>query len=283
MWNWAIPAVSSLIGGGLNMIGQSQANDRAEDVAANQQALQREFATTGITWRARDIMRASGETGIHPLALLGVQGATYSPVTTAFAPESMGDAVSRAGQDIGNAIHRNADRALRERQLEMQEIQMNNLAERGALENEALRLQIASQRMRLAQMNAPSVPSTSAPGRMIDTTRLHMGITDNLELARETSSTPAIGLLKMPDGSYMPVKSKEATERLEDDVLGNLKHFFMRELGPSFWEKDPGRPARPGHRWTVNFWGNWVEVPERKPQRWPEADTMRLPGAGFRR
>lgn len=258
-WSAIIGAASSLLGGALNRSSANAANERAAEQAEVNRQEQERFAKLALTWRAEDAMNAYKKTGIHPLAMLGVQGASYSPSAAAFTPSGMGDAVARAGQDISSAINRNADRRLREEQLRLQEVQMNSMAERGQLENELLRTQIASQRMRLAQMNAPSMPN-EVP-RLVDTTRLHQGITDNIDVARENRSVPGVGYLKMPDGSLMPVKSKEGQERLEDDVLGNLKHFVMREFGPSFWEKDPGRPARPGMRWTVNFWGNWVEVP----------------------
>lgn len=261
VWSAIIGAASSLIGGALNRSAANDANERAAEQAEVNRQEQERFAKLGLTWRAEDAMNAYKKTGIHPLAMLGVQGSTYSPVSAAFTPASMGDSVARAGQDIGNAIHRGADRALRERALRLQEVQLNNAAERGSLENELLRMNIASQRMRLAQMNAPAAPS-AAP-TMVDTTRLHQGITDNMDIAREPGSSTGIGYLKMPDGSLMPVKSEAAGQRLEDDALGNLKHFIMREFGPSFWEKDPGRPARPGYRWTVNFAGNWIEVPVR--------------------
>lgn len=262
----SVLAAAANIGGGLVGGGSSRkANELAEEQATANRQAQLTAMQHGITWRAQDVMNAYKSTGIHPLALLGVQGPTYSPVSSAFTTSPVGESIGRAGQDISRGMHATADRELRGAAIKVQQDMLGIARERGTLENELIRTQIASERARLSQVSAPPMPSPnqrwSLPG-VADTTMLHRDIALRRDPSREDSSTPGVGYLSMPDGSLMPVKSKEAQERLEDDVLGNLKHFVQRELGPSFWERDPGRAASPGMRWTVNLWGNWVQVPK---------------------
>lgn len=268
------PFFGSVLAGATNLVGgliggenQRKANENAKDAAEANNRRAWELAVHGTEIKAYDVMKAYEQTGIHPLALLGMSGPTYTPSTAAFiGGNPVGEGLGRMGQDISRGLHATADRELREKSMALQETALANSAERGALENELLRIRIASERARLTQVSAPAMPSPSdrwtLDGQIPDTTRLHQGMSVLPDASRESSSVPGVGYLKMPDGSYMPVKSKEATDRLEDDTLGNIKHFIQREFGPSFWEKDPGRPARPGYRWTVNFFGNWVEVPK---------------------
>ena len=97
-------------------------------------------------------MNAYQESGINPLALLGVQGPTYSPVTPAFiGGNPVGEGIARAGQDISRGIHATADRELRAASLALQKKSMEDAAERGGLENELLRIKILSEMQRLNQ------------------------------------------------------------------------------------------------------------------------------------
>lgn len=83
---------------------------RSAESAANKNAdLQREFAKNSIRWRVADAKAA----GIHPLAALGSQGISASPVYV-----GSGDAgLSAAGQDIGRAISAAATPAEKEDRL----------------------------------------------------------------------------------------------------------------------------------------------------------------------
>lgn len=193
-WSAIIGAASSLIGGALNRSGSSSANERAAEQAEVARQDQERFAKLGLTWRAEDAINAYKKTGIHPLAMLGVQGATYTPVSAAFTPSGMGDSIARAGQDVSRAISANADRGLRQEQLDLQRAHANLLTERSGLENEALRLQIEQQKANLARSMTPGVGFSNVVG-------------------------PSWEYVKTPTG-YMLLKSRQAQERLEDDFIG---------------------------------------------------------------
>lgn len=84
-----IPIVGNIISGAIK--------SRSAESAGNKNAdLQREFAKNSIRWRVADAKAA----GIHPLAALGSQGISASPVYA-----GGGDyGLSEAGQDIGRAM-----------------------------------------------------------------------------------------------------------------------------------------------------------------------------------
>lgn len=86
----AIAAGASALGGALS----NRANRKA---MARQEAFQREFAQHGVRWRVEDAKQA----GVHPLYALGAQLPSASPMVI---PDSMGPALSEAGQSLGSAV-----------------------------------------------------------------------------------------------------------------------------------------------------------------------------------
>lgn len=191
----------NLLGGLLNTIAGGRARDDAQAMANEQMAQQRLFATTGLQWRAGDAMKAYAATGIHPLALLGVQGPSYSPVNfVGGADTSMGDAVARSGQDISRAIAAGSDRESRNAMA----TRFDNLTqERMQLDNELIRTRIASERARLlGDQLGPAMPS-GRPGVVPGTNVVG----------------PSWEYVKTPTG-YMLLKSDAAQKRLEDDIVG---------------------------------------------------------------
>lgn len=102
-----VGAVGSLVGGALsdksNRKVASATNDRSYEIAQEDRTLQREFARSGIQWRAEDAKAA----GLHPLYALGGTGATYtpSPISLVTPDQSgFGRGLAEAGQNLGRAI-----------------------------------------------------------------------------------------------------------------------------------------------------------------------------------
>lgn len=133
-----IGAVGSLIG------GQS-----AKKEARRQERVQREFAQHGIRWKVDDARAA----GLHPLAALGASTSSYQPV-------AVGDSgYASAGQDLGRAI--DSTRTAPERDAAYTQALQRLQLERGGLENELLRSQIA--RLRQAGGSGPAMASGDDP------------------------------------------------------------------------------------------------------------------------
>lgn len=102
---------------------------------------QKKVLQNQIQWRVQDAEKA----GLHPLAALGVVPAAGPSPAPGTDFGSMGQDIGRAAEALLSPEDKSAGRVL---QLQL---------ERGALENELLRTQIASQRMRNLQQAAPGV------------------------------------------------------------------------------------------------------------------------------
>lgn len=139
-----IAAGTKLLGG---LMGSAEANKAAQRDWDNQKLVLK----NQIYWKAQDAIRA----GLHPLAGLGVNPAS-GPAPTQVG--GMGDAMASMGQDIGRAAEAmmTPEDKAGSRMLQLQ-------VEGQTLNNELLKTQIASQRMRNMQQATPGVPSTGRP------------------------------------------------------------------------------------------------------------------------
>lgn len=136
-------------------LAQAQANNATQERIAQQNiANQKEFAQQGIRWKVADAQAA----GLHPLAALGSQVSSFSPIsvgssTADIKPASM--QLPDMGQNIDRAI--NATRTGTEKvdayTAQLQALQL----ERGSLENTLLKSQI----LRNTQPSQPNFPSSS--------------------------------------------------------------------------------------------------------------------------
>lgn len=139
----AASAVAGLIGSGIDAwVSQSNAKRNIK--------MQREFAQHGVRWKVDDAKKA----GVHPLAALGAQTHSFSPVSVG---SDFGTSLANAGQDISRAM--NATRTGEERQNAYQKTLMDLQIERGGLENEILRQQLASSIARSVQASGPPMQS----------------------------------------------------------------------------------------------------------------------------
>lgn len=140
----------AVIGAGLSaagsVIGNALGNKAAKDAANKAWDRQQIVMQNQIQWKVQDAVKA----GLHPLAALGVNPA--SGPAAAMVGGDLGSNLAQAGQDLGRALEANAS------PLDKANAQLTRLQlERGSLENELLRTQIASQRMRIAQQGTPGI------------------------------------------------------------------------------------------------------------------------------
>lgn len=144
-------AASSALGGFLNRDAAKDANEANARAAAQNIALQREFAQNGIRWKVDDAKAA----GIHPLYALGASTTSFSPVSVGAIPASAGSGLAAAGQDLSRAI--NATRTAPER-LEATaatRLQLEGLS----LDNDIKRATYASALQRIRQNENPPIPT----------------------------------------------------------------------------------------------------------------------------
>lgn len=271
----------------LNAIAQSLENEKTrayneqmlvkqwerEDVLrGREEQLQREFAQSGIQWRAADARAA----GIHPVAAMGAQTHSYSSqvgnssftpgVSTGAAPfvgKSIGSGIAAAGQDVGRAINAAAtdyQRAeLAQEQAAESKLRLSNLN----MQNQLLASQIAKN---LA--TGPSMPSP-ARKRMIDgqgdtpssTARVKW---EPMETQRRSQSDVAaepediadVGWARTGRKRAVPVMSDIAKDRLEEDKWGTFQWVLRNNLAPMVglnMHPPPHIPLKSkDHAWYMN-------------------------------
>lgn len=149
----------SLLSLGMNFLGSTLNRNAQEDfnnaqIANAQQnmAQQREFAQHGVQWKVEDAKAA----GINPLAALGANTASFSPVSVGGEAPKPGDAFSGMGQDLQRAFKASSTAAMREESdnAELRKAQI----EKAGLENDVLKQEIASRQMRNSRINAQVGP-----------------------------------------------------------------------------------------------------------------------------
>lgn len=106
---------SPLVSGVFGLAGGAMDNSAAADAMAANVAYQREFAKHGIRWRVADAEAA----GLHPLAAVGAQTHSFSP-SYVEGGGGMGDAISRVGSSIANAMYKSDMEKLQESLLKAQ-------------------------------------------------------------------------------------------------------------------------------------------------------------------
>lgn len=235
--------------------------ERAYAEAEKDRGLQKEFAQHGIQWRVQDARAA----GLHPLAALGAQLHSASPISVGgggggggsvsfnsptsspispFAGASMGSGIAAAGQDLGRALQAMSPESERVRQVaETQEgLKLQNMK----LQNELLASQIAKT---TAQVGPPMPTATGR--RMIDgqgNTPTSMGRIKN-NLVEEKKHEPVVGHPTQKEsepgevtdvgyartrGGYTPVPSKDVKERIEDSFLSEMLWEIRNRVPQTF-------------------------------------------------
>lgn len=152
-----ISAGSDLLGGLLGKKSADKGLSAQNELFARNVELQREFAQNGIRWRVEDAKRA----GVHPLFALGGSGASYTPQAMSLDyGNSIGDALSSAGQNIGRAVSSTltADERMYDQERKRLELQrMRN-------ENALLEAQYMNSINKLNTAQAgPTLPSAASP------------------------------------------------------------------------------------------------------------------------
>lgn len=243
-----ISAGTSLLGG---LLGKSSADkDRkaAEANAARQEALQREFAQSGIQWKVEDAKKA----GIHPLYALGANTHSYSPITVGSSADmSMPNAVASMGQDIGRAV--DATRSSSQKITAFQQTAQQLTLQKMGLENELLASQIARSR----SMSNPPMPSSG--DRYVLDGQSNSGLVELTPMERiksahgrpwqEPAAVSDIGYTQSRTG-FPVVYSRDAKDRLEEDTGGMLAWNLRNRVLPTMtFNMSPPYPAPKGKAW----------------------------------
>lgn len=152
-----IGAGASLLGGFMSNKANEKANKQAQENALRQEALQREFAQSGIQWKVQDAEKA----GIHPLYALGANTISYSPTSVGSTPNNF-DFLGDAGQNIGRAIQSGTSQQGRISALQLTAAQLQN--EGLQLDNDLKKTQLFSAARLAGQPGTgPGIPPLFGP------------------------------------------------------------------------------------------------------------------------
>lgn len=188
----------------------------AREKSARDEALQREFAQSGIQWRAEDARKA----GIHPLAAIGGAGAMYNPSAISLPAEQPSpwlDFANNMGQNLTRSAMASA------KVEDRQAIQMNALkVQEQTLRNELLAGQVQLQQQ---SMLGPAMPSPE-----------------------EGKMHPDMTYTRTKDGGLAPVPSEQFADRAEDQIIPQIM-WGARNL---FMPIDPDQKPKPGHSWVYS-------------------------------
>lgn len=131
---------SALIGAGGSVLGGLFGQRSQQKMAEANIKYQKQFAKNAVQWKTEDSLKA----GIHPLFGLGAQTHSFAPVAVG---DSIGPAISQAGQEIGRAV----GASMTGEQQATSKVLATLGVERASLENDLLRSQIRA-------INAPGSP-----------------------------------------------------------------------------------------------------------------------------
>lgn len=250
MWNSLISAAGNLLGGYMNQNSAENAN--AANAAQNQLnlAYQHEANTKNIQWKVADAKAA----GLHPLAALGVSAAGGPSASIGqTADTSMGDAVSRTGQDISRAL--SATQSQQRRAEAFDNATRSLDIENKSLQNELLRSRIAISKAG----SPPASPSpdqawqVSGQGEVPSVKMKPFEVTPGQPGTpwQEPGAISDVGYSRTP-GGYAILPSKEAQERMEDNWLASFAWMYRNQITPTFdkrSENPPSTPAPEGYEW----------------------------------
>lgn len=216
-------AVGGAVEAGVGYFAQKKAASNQRQ--ANRLAYEREkeFAQNQIQWKVQDAVKA----GLHPLAGLGV-----NPASANASAQVGGDSqwASNLGQDLSRAISAGTS------QPDKTAVEVTQLGvERARLENELVKTQIASQRMRNIQQGNPGVPgqlgsgvngSLAIPGTKSRLPQEHPNLAQDAENAYGELGGEMFGFTNLAVDVYRYLGLESILTR--DDITPAMQHIVKK-------------------------------------------------------
>ena len=285
-------AIGGAIGGALGLIGAGQSQASAERLNQLNYEHQKEFAQNGIRWRVADAKAA----GLHPLAALGAQGASYSPSAV------IGDSPDYSFlKDMGQGIDRAMDAKVTQKERAEREQKENALFNEELkgkqLQNQETETRIQSMKWDMAmelarnaaqsartQQQVPPMPSLAPDGSLmpgqenatspggIESKPAEIVVNEPGRRGQERGSITELGFSRTNDGGYVPVMSNDAKQRYEEDIFGEIG-WNLRNRLPGLIDRQDVAPPRswlsdPDSSWEFDLSrGAWYERPAGRSKR----------------
>lgn len=249
-----VPLAASAIAGILGKKAAEKSDQANKDLASYNAAVQEDFAKHGVRWKVEDAKAA----GIHPLAALGAQTASFTPTMVGSTPDySMSNMANNMGQDISRAMQ--ATRTADERTLSNLQLQAAQLD----IEGKALDNQIKNSQLTKMNATGPAMPGSSSfisgqgnSGAAIVEKPLERTMSLKGSPEAEPGALSDIGWVKTKTG-IVPVPSKDTKERIEDNMPHEWMHYYRNNIKPNFGKgTKPPKEALPkgATDWEWSFW-----------------------------
>lgn len=240
-WN-AIPLVGNIVD---NIVGADNSNkDRQaqQGMAQDNIVAQREFAQHGLRWKVEDAKRA----GIAPLAALGAQTHSFSPVSIGSSGEHTPTNFGEMGQNLTRAI--NGTRTAEEQ--ELAKIQLASA--RTDLDGKALDNQIKASQLKQMQSGPPFPGSEyildgQANSGVIRNKPLERTFTRPGKPHQEVGSVSDVGYADTQFGK-VPVPSSDIKQKIEDNMIQEVMWAIRNNILPNS-PFHPGDPPDSDHKW----------------------------------
>lgn len=254
------------------------------------QALQKDFAKSGISWKVKDALKS----GIHPLFALGAQTTSYAPQSVGLDTATVGapytnaathqpdySGIAEAGQNLGRAIQ--ATNSV-EAQMQAMQVSLAQAQVTGAhLDNDIKRTQLASA-IATNVGSPPGIPAAKpsvwdqfdgVSGDAIRATTPTVELKTRRDVAdpraphNVVGSGPSVAYVKTSTGGYEPVMPPELAESYESDWMGSMGWQLRNRILPNVINMPPPKVGQPGEvvRWNT-LRQEWEIVKPSNGKRW---------------
>lgn len=264
-----LPTLASGIGGILNYFTGRQNAAREDRMNMLNFQQQQQFARSGIQMRVADAKAA----GIHPLYAVGANTPQYSPMSVAGQP-GLGDTVKGMGQSLERAALATAGRddRLGAFTQKMRDLQL----ERGSLENEKLRSEIAVNHGQIG----PAMPrvggslryglegqgNSLGSGPLVKSVPMEQTPSARGAANQEPGAVTDVGYARTKTG-FAPVPSQDVKNRIEDQIIPELTWALRNQVLPSLGVRSDPPKVSPGEgrMWVYNpFMQEYVARPDNR-------------------
>lgn len=219
-----ISAGASMMGGQMGQISQNRARRAQEKLARENLAQQREFAQHGIRWKVEDAKQA----GISPLAALGANTTSFSPIQTQSFPDSpMGKSLANAGQNIGRAVAaQKTKNELRAEELQLQRLETENKISSVELQQRYndLYSDTSGPTMPEVGVNSLGILEQDIGDRGTGLEFKKKGMHASEKLGLEVGKEPFSRTVHTPEGYAMEMPTAQVTEALENDIVERFRY-----------------------------------------------------------
>lgn len=252
--------------GGIGKVGDwmsnsnEKDNDRAmqREIAQKNLEQQREFAQQGIRWKVADAKAA----GLHPLAALGAQTSSFSPISVG-STDTTSPGFGDMGQSLGRALEAKTTDAERVSTIApaMAKVAQTFQLERMNLENEVLKSDIALKRAQLP----PPMPGGSIPIPTPGPPRSHDGLALGEDDMKQKQGDAPGQAYSRPFGyrldHYPGLSDAQSFEdRYGDSEVGSMLKGLVNQIGDHLytfgpdsraagWDSKYGRSRSPTRDW----------------------------------